>query len=214
MTVEEEIRRVDIDITKLKIQFDLYFAGSVPRPPTDRREALEKQVKQLQFNVKSVADRFLYNAVLNKFNAYSELWLKSLRTKEEGVHLHPLARRAALHSAASAAAGGGSNGSAGVGAVARQGHARRGAARGQGPHPDSWRISTCGKDEKTLKNFYESFIAAKDQVGDQKRPSFDAFAREIARHTATIKGQVDCELIDFRIYSRENKVSIKAKPLK
>jgi len=215
LTVEEEIRRIDLDITKLKIQFDLYFAGSVPRPPTDKRDGLEKQVKQLQFSVKSVADRFLYNAVLNKFNAYSELWLKNLRNKEEGVHLHPLARRAALQQAAAAGATGGSNGSAAVGAAAaRHGHGRRGALKGYGPHPDSWRISTSGKDEKVLKDLYENFIAAKSQVGDQKRLSFDAFAREIARHTATIKGKVDCELIDFRIYCKDNKVSIKARPLK
>ena len=203
MTVEEDIRRIDVDITKLKIQFDLYFAGSVPRPPTSQRDALEKQVKQLQFSIKSVADRFLYNAVLNKFNAYSELWLKNLRIKEEGVHLHPLARRAAHHAAAAAGVTGGSNGSAAVG-----------AAKAHGPHPDSWRISTTRNDEKALRNLYENFIAAKDQVGDQKKPSYDAFAREIARHTATIKDKVDCELIDFKIYSSANKVSIKAKPLK
>jgi hypothetical protein len=99
-------------------------------------------------------------------------------------------------------------------AAARQGPGRRSAAKAHGPHPDSWRISTTRNDEKALRNFYENFIAAKDQVGDQKKPSFDAFAREIARHAATIKDKVDCELIDFKIYSNENKVSIKAKPLK
>jgi len=40
------------------------------------------------------------------------------------------------------------------------------------------------------------------------------FAREIARHAAAIKGKVDCDVIDFKIYSKDNKVSIKAKPLK
>jgi hypothetical protein len=218
LTVEEEIHRIDIDITKLKIQFDLYFIGSVPRPPTGLRDALEKQIKQLQFSIKSVAERFLYNAVLNKFNAYSELWLKNLRIKEEGVHLHPLARRAAHQAAASAGVTGGSNGPAAVGAAAaaaaHKSHGRRGAAKPHGPHSDSWRISTTQRDEKALRNLYENFIAAKDQVGDRKKPSFDAFAREIARHAATIKGKVHCDLIDFRIYSSDNKVSIKAKPLK
>lgn len=210
MTVEEEIRRVDLDITKLKIQFDLYFTGSVPRPPTSQRDALEKQVKELQFKVKSVGERFLYNSVLNKFNAYSELWLKGLRTKEEGAHLHPMARRAAHQSAATGGLAGGSNGPAAVG----QATGRRGAAKGPGKPHESWRISTSGKDEKALRNLYETFIAAKDRVGDRKKPSFDSFAKEIARHTATIKGQVDCEQIDFKIYSSDNKVSIKAKPLK
>jgi hypothetical protein len=214
VTVDEEIRRVDLDITKLKIQFDLYFTGATPRPPTNQRDALEKQVKELQFKVKSVGERFLYNSVLNKFNAYSELWLKGCRTKEEGAHLHPLARRAAHQSGAAGGIAGGSNGGGAMGAAARQAAVRRGPAKGAGQPPESWRISTTRKDEKALRSLYETFIAAKDQVGDRKKPSFDSFAKEIARHAATIKGRVDCEQIDFKIYSKDNKVSIKAKPLK
>ncbi len=213
MTVDEEIRQIDTQITKIKIQFDLYFAGSVPKPPTDHRDAVDKHLKKLQFNLKSAGERFLYNSVLNKFNAYSELWLKQLRVKEEGAHLHPLARRHARQAASSAGAAGGSNGS---GASAAH-HAGRGKGAHRPGHPqqaDSWRISATGRDEATLKKLYQNFIAAKDRVGDQKKPSFDAFAREISRHAAAIKGQVDCDTIDFRIYSKDKKVSIKAKPLK
>ncbi len=215
MTVEEEIRQIDSQITKLKIQFDLYFVGSVPRPPTGQRDSLDKQLKKLQFGLKTSGDRFLYNAVLNKFNAYSELWLKNLRVKEEGAHLHPLARRHAQQAAAASAAAGGSNGSGASTAAAHTAARRKVGQRSGDPKgADSWRISTTQRDEPTLKKLYQSFITAKDQAGDQKKPSFDAFAREIARHTAAIKGQVDCETIDFRIYSKDNKVSIKAKPLK
>jgi len=212
LTFDEELHRIDLDITKLKIQFDLYFIGTVPKPPTDQRDALDKLIKKAQFSVKSSADRFLYNAVLNKFNAYSELWMKNLRIREEGVQLHPLARRAARQAAAAASTSGGSNGS---GARAAADAARRnGAGKPDEQAPDSWRISASRRDEPALKNLYDRFIAAKDQVGDQKKPSFDAFTREIARHAAAIKGKVDCDVIDFKIYSKDNKVSIKAKPLK
>jgi hypothetical protein len=215
LTVEEEIHQVDTQITKLKIQFDLYFVGSVPKPPTDQRDALDKQIKKLQFNLKSAGDRFLYNAVLNKFNAYSELWLKNLRTKEEGAHLHPLARRHAQQVAAAAAAAGGSSRPAAPGPAAHAGARPKGGHKSGEPRSaDSWRISTTQKNDAALKSLYQTFVAAKAKAGDQKTPSFDAFAREIARHAATIKGQVDCETIDFKIYSKDNKVSIKAKPLK
>src|SRR5262249_10745434 len=83
LTVDEEIRQIGADVTKLKIQFDLYFAGSVPKPPSDQRDALDKRLKKVQFSLKSPGERFLYNSVLNKFNAYTELWLKQLRVKEE-----------------------------------------------------------------------------------------------------------------------------------
>ncbi len=211
MTPEEEIRQIDTDITKLKIQFDLYFLGSVPRPPMNERDALDKQLKKLQFNLKSPGERFLYNSVVNKFNAFSELWLKKVNTKEEGAHLHPLARRHAMRAGGAAGATGGS-----AGAGARQGSTKRRAGKtgANAPTQDSWRIPTAGKDEAALKSFYENFIAAKERVGDSKRPSFEAFSREIARHAATLKGQGDCDQVDFRIYCDDKKISIKAKPLK
>ena len=213
MTVDEEIRQIDTDVTKLKIQFDLYFAGSVPKPPSDQRDALDKRLKKVQFSLKSPGERFLYNSVLNKFNAYTELWLKQLRVKEEGAHLHPLARRRAHQAGASAGANGGSNGSRAVGT---QGAGRRrGAHRSDEPQQtDSWRIPTGRRDDDAVKRLYDSFIAAKERAGDQKKPTFDSFAREIARHTASIKGQVDCETVDFKIYFKDKKVSLKARPLK
>jgi hypothetical protein len=209
VTFEEELRRIDEEIRKLKIQFDLYFIGSNPKPPTDQRDALEKLIKKHQNTSKSVAERFLYNAVVNKFNAFSELWLKSLRNKEEGARVHPLAARHAQQSAA--AATGGSLQPGGTAAARAAAGARRRAGDGRdGPRPI--RISTTARDDRALQSLYRDFIAAKDRAGDQKKPSFDAFSREIARHAAALKGKLDCEAIDFTIYSANNKVSIKGKP--
>ncbi|HKN47947.1 MAG TPA: MXAN_5187 C-terminal domain-containing protein, partial [Candidatus Polarisedimenticolia bacterium] len=141
----------------------------------------------------------------NKFNAYSELWAKSLRVKEEGTRLHPLAVRHAHQSAMLET--GGTNGP--HGAVEPRSPARGKPAAAPAA---SWRIPTDRRDDATLKNLYDSFIAAKDRAGDQKRPTFEAFAREIARHTAALKGKADCDAIDFKIDCKDNKVSIKAKP--
>lgn len=209
MTFEEELRRIDEEIRKLKIQFDLYFIGTNPKPPVDQRDTLEKFLKKHQATSKTVAERFLYNAVLNKFNAFSELWLKSLRNKEEGARVHPLAARHAQQAARAETGGSLRPGLPGVQAAADT----RGRAGARNPQePQAFRVPTTTRDEKTLKALYQDFIAAKDQAGDTRKPSFDSFAREIARHTATLKGRVDCEAIDFTIYSKDKKVSIKGKP--
>jgi len=204
VNLEDELRQIDNEIRKLKIEFDLYFIGVNPKPPTDHRDALDKRIKKhLGTSIKNLGDRFLYNSIVNKFNAYSELWAKSLRAKEEGPRLHPLAARAALQAAAVET--GGSNG--------RGSMPLAGLAGGGRPSPSgSWRVPTNRRDDATLKSFYESFIAAKDQAGDQRRPTFEAFAREIARHAAALKGKADCDAIDFKIDCKDHKVSIKAKP--
>ena len=96
MTLEEELRQIENEIRKLKIAFDLYFIGSSPKPPLDQRDQLDRQIKKHQGTaMKSLGERFLYNGIVNRFNAYSDLWSKSMRVKEEGARVHPLAVRAA-----------------------------------------------------------------------------------------------------------------------
>ena len=216
MTFEEELKRLDLDIKKLKIQFDLYFIGSIPKPPTDQRDALDKQVKQLQNSNKSVADRFLYNALVNKFNAFSELWSKTLKNREEGVRLHPAAARAAQRSARQESGGT-------LGPPKGRGHgngAGHGPGRGTRSRPapgegtDFWRVPMDRHDDGAVRRLYDNFIAAKDKTGDARKPTYETFAREIARQTATLKGKADCEAIDFTIYSSGNRVGIKGKPVK
>lgn len=205
LTFEEELKRIESEIRKLKIQFDLYFTGANPKPPTDQRDALDKLIKKHQNSSKTVADRFLYNAIVNKFNAYSELWTKTLRIKEEGARVHPLALRAAQQAATSET--GGSNGSA----ASSRAEKRRGRpSDGDGV----WRIPARRSDDSVLKELYASFIAAKEQSGDGRKPTFDVFAREVQRHAAALRQKVDCDSIDFKIYCRDNKVSLKAKPSK
>ena len=213
MTLEEELKQIESEIRKLKIAYDLYFVGSTPKPPNDQRDAIEKQIKKFSnVHMKNVADRFLYNSIVNKFNAFSELWNKGLRTREEGARLHPLAVRHAHQTAATE-----TGGTAGPPAAARQGHASGArAARGRpaAPADPVWKIPTTHHDDGAVRRLYTEYIAAKDRAGDAKKPTFDAFAREIARHAAALKGNADCQAIDFRIHSGDKKVSLKAKPSK
>jgi hypothetical protein len=206
VSLEDELRRIDHEIRKLKIEFDLYFVGANPKPPTDHRDAVDKTLKKYQNTpMKNVGDRFLFNSIVNKFNAYQELWTKSLRVKEEGARLHPLA----VHKAhlAGATETGGTNGPPASVAVKRGGRPRAAGS-------DSWRVPLDRQDERAVRRLYESFIAAKARVGDAKQPSYEAFSREIARHTASLRGKSDCGAIDFKIYCSDNKVSLKAKPAK
>ncbi len=208
MTIGEDLKRIESEIRRLKIAYDLYFIGSSGRPPNDQRESIKQAILRYQgVRMRNAADRFLYNAILNRFNAFCELWNRGVRRKEEGERLHPLAARAA-HEAAGTETGGTYR--PGSGHLRTPGDRRRGGA----PREDSHRIPVGRRDEASLRNLYQSYIAAKDSAGDRRKPSFDAFAREIARHAAALKGKGDCEAIDFKIYCKDRKVSIKAKPIR
>jgi len=235
VSLEDELRQIDIEIKKLKIQFDLYFSGACPRPPTDQRDALEKSIKRYQgASIKSFADRFLYNSLVNKFNAFQELWIKGMKAKEEGARVHPMALRAAQQAAM--AQMGGANGPSAAserivealrggdaGAGSGDPETSRGAdlpapGAGRPRSPDglvaSLRLSATARDESALQSLYKDFVAAKGLAGDTKVPSFDTFAREIGRHAATLKGKSNCEAIEFKIYCVDKKVSLKVRPAK
>ena len=227
MSYEDEFKQIEHEIRKLKIQYDLYFAGNAPRPPNDQKESLSRQLRRYQgASFPNLADRFMYNNIVNKFNTFQELWTKMLRIREEGARVHPLAVRAARR--AMKAETGGSTGpipppqtrpeaTPGAGDAARRAAARTGGASGRTgatPNaPDSWRLSTDQADPGTIRALYESFVAARKRNGEDRVPGFETFARDVARHAQTLKSKADCGSVEFRIYSKDNKVTLKARPV-
>ncbi len=237
MTTEEELKAIDYEIKRLKVQYDLYFSGALARPPHDQRDALARQLKRFQgVSLTNMSERFLYNAVVNKFNTFQELWIKMTRIKEEGVRMHPLAVRAAMRKAQMDKAAGRAvtppakspsgkpapaatsapNPPSSTAAAAHAATPGTPAARPGGPAnvPDAagWRLRPAGGDDPTLRGLYESFLAARKVAGENRPLGFDAFAREVSRHMAALKEKSDCEAVEFKIYSRDNKVTLKARP--
>jgi hypothetical protein len=235
MTTEEELKQIDFEIKRLKVQYDLYFSGASPRPPHDQRDALGRQLRRFQgVSMTNMSERFLYNSVVNKFNTFQELWIKMTRIKEEGARVHPLAARAGRRSAnagatgsvpspaggttaaVAATPGAGSAASAGpTGAskpAAASAAARAAAGAADAAAHEAWRIRPAGGDQPELRALYDSYLKARRGVGEARPVAFDTFAREVARHAAAIQGKSDCEAVEFRIYSRDNKVTLKARP--
>ena len=215
MSMEEDLKALDFEIRRLKVQYDLYFQGASPRPPTDQHGALSRAFRKLQgVELRNMSERFMYNNVLNKFNTFQELWNKMMRAKEEGTRVHPLAARAAKRAARA-----GNGGSAGpvplspAAAAAAPKPAAKAAAKPAAPAPGAggFRIPASGQDEASVRRLYESFLAARQATGDARPVGFATFAREIARQAASLKEKSLCEAVEFKIYSRDNKVTLKVK---
>ena len=200
LTIEEKLAILDVEIRRLKVQYDLYFIGSLPRPPTVQGDQLHRSIRHLErVRVRNSATRFILNNLVNKFNVLVELWNKRVRRREEGERVHPLAARAAQ---------------------------REQLAAGLRPPPPSaprpqrrtaadsgaWRVAASQDDESNLRGLYEDYLVAGRRAGDNRQADFDHFARQIARQAAVLKQKKDCEAVDFRIYCEGNKVKIKARP--
>ena len=95
-TVEEQLTRLEDDIRRLKIEFDIYFNGAAKRPPYDTKNRVETIIKRLgDDRTLNFAQRYRYNTLASRFTAFRELWRRTLQGREEGRDAVSAARAAA-----------------------------------------------------------------------------------------------------------------------
>ena len=80
--IEEQIEKLDDDVRRLKIEFDIFFNGGTKAPPHQRRASLEARIKRLNGNRDlSFARRYRLNSLISKYTAYRELWRRRLKAQ-------------------------------------------------------------------------------------------------------------------------------------
>jgi len=84
LEIDQQLGRMEDDIRKLKIDFDIYFNGAVKRPPLEARARLESYIKRVSDNRNlSYAQRYHFNMLVARFTSYRELWRRTLKAKGE-----------------------------------------------------------------------------------------------------------------------------------
>lgn len=82
--LDKQLSRLEDDIRKLKIDFDIYFNGSTKRPPLEARARLDSNIKRIADNRSlSYAQRYQFNMLVSRFTSYRELWRRTLKAKGE-----------------------------------------------------------------------------------------------------------------------------------
>jgi hypothetical protein len=84
-TIEEQLGRVEEDIRRLKIEFDIYFNGAAKRPPYDTKLRVESHLKRLADDrTLNFAQRYHLNSLSTRYASFRELWRRLLQDREEG----------------------------------------------------------------------------------------------------------------------------------
>ena len=80
--VDKQLSRMDDDIRRLKIDFDIFFNGGSKRPPLEARARLESIIKRIADNRSlTYAQRYHFNMLVARFTSYRELWRRLLKAK-------------------------------------------------------------------------------------------------------------------------------------
>lgn len=80
--IDKQLLRMEDDIRKLKIEFDIFFNGATKRPPLEARARLDSFIKRIADNRNlSYAQRYQFNTLVARFTSYRELWRRTLKAK-------------------------------------------------------------------------------------------------------------------------------------
>jgi hypothetical protein len=205
-TVEEKLARLEEDIRRLKIEFDIYFNGASKRPPYDTKSRVETLIKRLgDDRTLSYAQRYHYNSLAARYHAFRDLWRRTMQEREEGrdpisksaravsSEVEELAEPAAVESPA-------------------QTESMLANNRSDKAKPVIFVCADPRKDVRTVKELFDAFVEAKKKCGEPADDmSFPRFHHLIATKADALKQRVGCERVRFSIDIDGGRVSFKAK---
>ena len=83
--LERDLRQLEANLRKLETEYNMYFAGTLPRPPMETRARVEKLFRRYdRAYIQSYADRFRLTTLQARFSTFADLWDRGPRAREEG----------------------------------------------------------------------------------------------------------------------------------
>jgi hypothetical protein len=183
---ERDLQRLEAALKQLEAEYNMYFAGRLPRPPWETRERVDALVKQYdRAYIQNTADRFRFQMLQSRFASLIELWDRGLRAREEG-RAGPFA-----HNKPAAAA-----------------EPKRGPDRIM--HVAAFRDPL--KEMDKLHDLYDSLVEARRAVGEEAVP-FHKFAELVKTQVKKLKSSGTPE-VAFRVAVKDGKVNLTARAKK
>ena len=83
--VQRDLEILAADLKRLEAEYNMFFAGRLPRPPWETRNRVSAMVKRYdRGRIEGTGDRFRFEMLQSRFAALADLWDRGLRAREEG----------------------------------------------------------------------------------------------------------------------------------
>jgi hypothetical protein len=182
-TPDEQLTRLEEDIRRLRVEFDIFFNGGSKRPPYDTKGRVETLFKRLGDDRSlTFAQRFRYNSLAARYNSFRELWRRTMQGREEGRDAAS-AHRASVHKEASAPK----------------------------VEPISFVCADAHREVEVVRNLFDSLMEAKRLCGEPEDLSFPKFHRLIAAKADGVKQKFGCDRVRFSVSVENGHVRFKAR---
>jgi hypothetical protein len=85
LDVPKELAALTAELKRLEAEYNMFFAGRLPRPPWETRGRVDAMIKRIdRARIRSTGDRFHFETLQARFQAFIDLWDRGLRAREEG----------------------------------------------------------------------------------------------------------------------------------
>lgn len=200
MALQEDLDRLDVAIRQLQVKWDLFFNGAERKPPSELQTKVETLVKRYaNIEIRNNAERFRYQGLSARFSTFNELWQKRLRAREEGKVFGQHGLKAERLPPPVASPPGGAPPSPPAGAAAAAGEIR---------------VGDPSRDGAAVRALYERFVEERRRAGEVQTPAFESFSDLIGKQTERIRAEKGALAVDFRLETKDGKVSLKARIVK
>jgi hypothetical protein len=185
-TIDRNLARLEVDLKQLEAEYNMFFAGRLPKPPWETRARVEAMVKQFdRGHIPNTGERFRFTTLQSRYAAFIDLWDRALRAREEG-RPGPLAQRRAP--------------------VEQE----KKAPEDRIVHVSSFRDP--GREIDKLTDLYESLAEARREIGEDA-PPFHKFAELVKSQVKELRDTGSPE-VAFRVAVKDGKVNFTARGLK
>jgi hypothetical protein len=185
--LDRELELLEAELKRLEAEYNMFFAGRLPRPPWETRGRVSAMVRRLDnIHIPNTGGRFRFNTVQSRFQTFSELWDRGLRAREEG-RPGPFSQ---------------------MRPAGEEPKAKRPADR-------ILHVTTFSdplREMDKLQDLYESLAEARREVGEDNIP-FHKFADLIKKQVGTLKEKGNAE-VAFRVAVKSGKVTFTARAMK
>jgi hypothetical protein len=196
VAIPEDLDQLETAIRQLQIEWEKFFSGVEKKPPMELKNRVEGLVRRYAYTeIRNNGDRFRYQSLSSRYHSFAELWAKRLRAVEEGrpaglhgtrvPHAPPPPEPPPVAGAARAAAGGG-----------------------------EYRVRHPEQDAAAVRDLYQQFVEARKSAGEAGAVKFESFQKLIAQQASRILSEKGAKAVDFRLETKDGKVSLKARPVK
>jgi hypothetical protein len=182
VTMEDRLARLEEDIRRLKVEFDVFFSGGSKRPPYDTKLRVESLLKRMgDDRTLNFAQRYHYNSLATRYASFRAMWRRTMQGREEGRDLATVARASTRDTAAPFTR-------------------------------SVFSCADVRHDVQTVKGVYDALMEAKRSCGEPIQDlSFARFHRLIMERTETMKEKIGSDRVVFSVDVEGGHVSFKAK---